>query len=472
MTSRTLAAFLTAAAFCLCVSARATAADKPNILLIISDDQGYLDLAAAGNEKIKTPALDRLAREGVRLTSFYVAWPACTPSRGAVWTGRYPQRNGTYDMYRNEAPDYGHKYSASQYAATFERIGGMDEREILIPRVLKDAGYTSGLYGKWDLGMHRRFLPLQRGWDDYYGFVNTGIDYWTHERYGVPSMYRNNEPTEADKGQYSTHLFHREAERFLSQHHDKPFFLTVTHNAPHGASNLDKSGLKPPQKYVEMYPPAQNDREKKLNEYMATVTAMDESIGKLLDLLDKHKLADNTLVFFMADNGGSGGADNGPLRGRKSTMWEGGVRVLSLARWPGKLPAGSVNNEFLTTLEIFPTLCSITGAKPPEGVVLDGFDMIPILRGDRHSPRDEMFWERRGDKAARVGKWKWVAHEKPQGSQHSAAGGGLFDLSTDIGEQKDLATERPEVLKMVKDRFAAWKQAMDDAEPRGPFRDY
>lgn len=452
---------IVAALFC---TAAAHAAERPNILLIISDDQGYLDMAAAGHERIITPNLDRLAREGTHLTSFYVAWPACTPSRGAVFTGRYPQRNGTYDMYRNEAPDYGHKYKPSEYAVTWERVGGMDTREILIPRILKQAGYTSGLYGKWDLGIHRRFLPLQRGWDDYYGFVNTGIDYWTHERYGVPSMYRDNEPTEADKGQYSTHLFGREAERFLSEHHDEPFFLTVTYNAPHGASNLEKSGLATPQNYLDMYGSAKDAKDARLIQYMGCVTAMDESIGRLLDLLDKHKIADNTLVFFHADNGGSGGADNGPLRGHKSQMWEGGVRVLALARWPGKIPAGKVNNEFLTTMELLPTFCAVAGVQPPADVVLDGFDMMPVLTGKQHSPREEMFWQRREDKAARVGNWKWVSHENGQG--------GLFDLSKDIGEKNDLSKERPEVLKMMTDRFAGWKRAMDEAEPRGPFRDY
>jgi arylsulfatase A-like enzyme len=183
---------------------------SPNIVLIVSDDQGYNDLGVLGDH-ILTPHLDRIAREGVRLTDFYVAWPACTPSRGALLTGRYPQRNGIYDMIRNEAPDYGHQYTPEEYAVTWERIGGMDTREILLPSLLKQAGYYSGIFGKWDLGMHRRYLPLARGWDEFYGFVNTGIDYYTHERYGVPSMYRNNQPTTEDRGTYCTDLFRREA---------------------------------------------------------------------------------------------------------------------------------------------------------------------------------------------------------------------------------------------------------------------
>ncbi len=190
--------------------------EVPNILLIVSDDQGYNDLGVLGNGII-TPNLDRLANEGTRLTNFYVAWPACTPSRGALLTGRYPQRNGIYDMIRNEAPDYGHKYTHEEYQVSFERIGGMDLREKLLPEFLHEAGYTCGIYGKWDLGTLKRFLPTSRGFDDFYGFVNTGIDYYTHQRYGVPSMYRNLTPTTADKGAYCTDLFEREAIRFLDE---------------------------------------------------------------------------------------------------------------------------------------------------------------------------------------------------------------------------------------------------------------
>ena len=214
-------------------------AENPNVILIVSDDQGYNDLGLHGNGII-TPALDRLAQEGTRLNNFYVAWPACTPSRAAFLTGRYPQRNGIYDMIRNEAPDYGHRYTPAEYAVTFERLGGMDIRETILPRMLKTAGYRSGIFGKWDLGSLRRFLPNSRGFDQFYGFVNTGIDYYTHERYGVPSMYRNFSPTVEDKGVYCTDLFEREATRFLNTHAGKdPFFLYLPFNAPHNSSALD-----------------------------------------------------------------------------------------------------------------------------------------------------------------------------------------------------------------------------------------
>ena len=442
----------------------------PNILLIVSDDQGYHDLGCYGNAEIRTPHLDRLAREGVRLTDFYVTWPACTPSRGSLLTGRYPQRNGTYDMFRNDKVDDDYLYPPAEYAVSWEMIGGMDTREVLIPRVLKQAGYVSGIFGKWDLGQLHRFLPLQRGFDAFYGFTNTGIDYWTHERYGVPSMHRNNTRTDEDKGTYATDLFRREAVRFMRQHQDKPFFCYVPFNAPHGASNLarPRPGVQVPTDYIrEHYGPYDPDRphtrEARRQRYMAAVTYMDEAVGDMLDLLEELDLADNTLVIFFSDNGGSGTADNTPLRGGKSRMFEGGLRVPCLVRWPGVIPAGRVCREFLTSLEILPTLARTAGAEPPTNVVLDGFDMTPILTGKKASPRTEMFWERQGDRAARAGNWKWV---------ESARGSGLFDLSRDIGEQQDLSAERPDVLRRLRGRFTAWKQRMQQAEPRGPFRDF
>lgn len=479
--------------------AAAETAAPPNIVLIVSDDQGYADLGCFGGDEAITPHLDRLAGEGVRLTNFYVSWPACTPSRGSLLTGRYPQRNGIYDMIRNEAPDYGHLYPPEEYAVTFERIGGMDTREVLLPEMLKAAGYTSGIFGKWDLGVHRRYLPLQRGFDDFYGFCNTGIDYYTHERYGVPSMFRNNEPTEADKGAYCTDLFLREAERFVQQHHDSPFFLYLPFNAPHGASSLDpliRSGAQGPEEVKALYPELQskagtveakrygkpatvrNAASRRL-EYLAAVTAMDAAIGKVLDQLDEYGIADNTIVIFFSDNGGSGSSDNGPLRGRKSWMFEGGIRVPAIVRFPTQIPAGSTSDAFLTSLEVLPTLLAATGVPVPKNVpsqnepekevaseseiVLDGYDMLPTLAGRAPSPRTEMFWERRNDRAARVGDWKWV---------DSARGRGLFHLAEDLGERNDLSKQHPEKLKQLQEAHARWRAEMLAAEPRGPFRDY
>ena len=174
------------------------AGSRPNILMIVTDDQGYSDLGCFGGAVIRTPNLDRLAAGGVRLTSFYVSWPACTPSRGSILTGRYPQRNGLYDMIRNDVTDYGRRMDEFEYAISPEMTLGLDLREVTVAQVMKTAGYATGVIGKWDSGRARRFLPRQRGFDSFYGFANTGIDYWTHERYGVPSLFRDNTPVKEE----------------------------------------------------------------------------------------------------------------------------------------------------------------------------------------------------------------------------------------------------------------------------------
>lgn len=449
------------------------AAQPPNVLLIISDDQGYPDLGCIGTKPLKTPHLDRLAAEGVRATSFYVTWPACTPSRGSLLTGRYPQRNGLYDMVRNDVTNYGHRFTPEEYAVSPEMTLGLDPREITLGDALQAAGYRTGAIGKWDMGQARRYLPLQRGFSFFYGHGNNGIDYYTHERYGVPSLFAGNDRTEADKGTYATDLFLRESMRFLHESEGRPWFLYLAFNAPHGASSFapddaktstgKKKGVGVQAPEADVAPYREAGVSDSLARYYGAVTHMDAAIGQIVAHLRDTNQLSNTLILFLSDNGGSGNGGNAPLRGQKSTMWEGGLRVPFVARWPGHLPAGKLTDEFLTSLEIFPTLLSATGAPAPPGVTLDGYDMLPVLRGEKPSPRKEMFWQRRADKAARVGPWKWV---------ESAAGSGLFDLSTDLHEEEDLSATQPEVLEQVKTRWTAWRAAMDACEPRGPFRDY
>lgn len=444
--------------FLVAVLALTSVAAKPNVVVVISDDQGYADLGCFGGKQIKTPHLDRLAKEGVRATNFYAAWPACTPSRASLLTGRYPQRNGLYDMVRNDVVNYGHKFTPEEYAVSPEMTLGLDPREVTLGDALRPAGYRSAVIGKWDMGQAKRYLPLRRGFDSFFGHGNNGFDYYTHERYGVPSLFRGNDRVAEDG--YATDLFRREAVSFVRDNKDRPFFLYLAFNAPHSASMFDKNKYQVPDKYLAAYPDA--DPKANRTRYMAVVTCMDEAVGAVLDELAKHKLDRSTLVLFLVDNGGTRVGDNGPLRGFKVQMFEGGVRVPLLARWPARLPAGRVTDEFLSALDVFPTLLAATGAAAPKGVVLDGFDMLPVLEGRAKSPRTEMFWQRRGDKAARVGSLKWV---------ESAAGNGLFDLAKDPGERTDLSADRPDDLARVRGRWQAWRKTMDAAEPRGPFRD-
>ena len=238
-------------------------------------------------------------------------------------------------------------------------------------------------------------------------------------------------------------------------------------NGPHGASNLDRPrpGVQAPLDYLRAHYGDYDPKDRKAGRmrYMAATTYMDEAIGQILETLNRNGLTDNTIVVFFSDNGGSGGGENTPLRGGKSQMFEGGLRVPCIVRWPGIIRAGTVSDEFLCSMDIFPMLCSAAGTRPPKGVVLDGFDMTNVLAGKQPSARKEMCWQRRGDKAARVGNYKWV---------ESARGSGLFDLSSDIAEKRDLSKEKPDVLKMVKARFAAWEKQMAQAEPREPFKDF
>jgi arylsulfatase A-like enzyme len=437
---------------------QAAAPRPPNIVLILADDLGYGDLGCYGNTEVKTPNIDRLASQGVRFTDFYVSWPACTPSRSTILTGRYPQRNGLYDMIRNNEVNWKFQFDEASYAVSPEMTLGLDLREITIGRALKQAGYATGVIGKWDSGRARRFLPLQRGFDFFYGFANTGIDYYTHERYGVPSMFRGNDRIK-ETG-HATDLFRREALRFVSENRSRPFFLYLPFNAPHGASTFDREAPQVPEKYVRMYGATPKDRKA---QYLGLITQLDDAVGAVVGEIRQHGLDDNTLVIFTSDNGGAGSGTNGPLRGAKAQMFEGGIRVPMIARWPGRIPQGKVSGEFLCTAEFFPTFLAAAGVQPPQGVVLDGFDMLPVLEGRERSRRWEFFWQRQKDKAARVNNWKWVEAQR---------GGGLFDLAADIGEKHDLSAERPDILREVKGRWSAWRKEMDECEPRGPFRDY
>lgn len=438
---------------------RAQGRRPPNIVLIVADDLGYGDLGCYGNTQNHTPNLDRMAAEGVRFTDFCVSWPACTPSRGSILTGRYPQRNGLYDMIRNNEVNCRFQFDENTYALSPEMTLGLDLREVTVANVLKKAGYKTGIVGKWDSGRARRFLPPQRGFDFFYGFANTGIDYYTHERYGIASMFRGNQSIKEEG--HATDLFRREALRFLEENRNGPFFLYLPFNAPHAASTFDKKARQAPEKYLAMYGGGLDWK----TQYRALVTQLDDSVGEILKHLREYNLDEETLVLFMSDNGGGGGSTNAPLRGHKGTMWEGGLRVPLIARAPGRIPKGLVSNEFTTSMDLLPTFARLAGADLPRGVKLDGFDIMPIMRGKARSSRTEFFSHRpfNNSSAARVGKWKWAF----QGEKEE-----LFDLSRDLSEKQDLSKERPDILAMVKARYAAWWKAMEDSEPRGPFRDY
>lgn len=415
-----------------------------------------------------TPHLDQLAAEGVRFTNFYVTCSACTPSRSGLLSGRYPQRNGTYELFRNDRVDDGYLYTDYEYRISPEHILGMDQRERLISDFLKSADYVNGIFGKWDLGQLQRYLPLQRGFDRFYGFANTGIDYYTHERYGMASMYDDNEATMKDKGSYATDLFEREAISFLETNHERPFFLYLPFNAPHSASNLDpeiRGSVQAPESFLSQYPAGPGKRGRRVQGYRAAVTCMDQAIGSILERVKNYGLEDNTLIIFLSDNGGSGAADNSPLRGRKAQMYEGGLRVPCIIKYPGKIRPGQTNDDFVSALDILPTILAAANVKVPESVILDGHNLLPqvVDNGIQENQRKQMFWEFRDEYAARVDNWKWVQTKE---------GEGLFDLDHDLSEKRDLSASKPDVLQFMRQSFRTWQEEMLKAEPRGPFRDY
>ncbi len=426
---------------------------KPNIVLIVADDLGYAELGCTGDPSIHSPNIDAIAAEGVRFTDFCVSWPACTPSRSSILTGRYAQRNGLYEMIRNNEVNYKHVFTEDEYAVSPEMTLGLDTRETTIGQAMKSGGYRTGAIGKWDSGRAKRYLPLQRGFDFFYGFANTGIDYFNHERYGVPSMFRGNERVKEEG--HATDLFQREAVRFIRDSGDRPFFLYLPFNAPHGASTFDKSAPQETPKYLDRF------KGDKRQQFKAWVAHLDDAVGAVTKQVRDQGLDRDTLVIFTSDNGGTG-KSNGPLRGGKGRLFEGGYRVPMIARWPGRIPAGRVFNEFASTLELLPTFCAASGTAP-QRVKLDGFNLLPVLEGKAKSGRSEMFWQAKRDKAARSGPWKWI---------EASYGKGLFDLSKDPGETRDLSSEKPDVLASMRAKWSAWRKEMDDSEPRGPFRDY
>jgi len=282
-------------------------------------------------------------------------------------------------------------------------------------------------------------------------------------------MYRDNKPTTEDKGTYATDLFEREALRFINENKDHPFFLYLPFNAPHGSSSLDpdiRGTVQAPPEFLSMYPEADTKQGQGRRGYMAAVTCMDDAIGNVLHLVDSLGLANNTLVVFFSDNGGSSKADNSPLMGKKGTMWEGGLRVPCIMKWPGKIEQGKIIDNFLSSLEIFPTILDIAGIEKPESLILDGFNIYPLLTGEKNLEREAMYWDFREEYAARIGHMKWIQSESRKNNN------GFFDLSVDVGERDDLSQRKIQELKMVQTKFHQWKEEMDDAEPRGPFRNY
>lgn len=415
--------------FCLWAGGVTLVAAKPNIVFILSDDQGWADVGWHGSE-IQTPHLDKIAAAGAKLDQFYVL-PVCTPTRAALLTGRYPMRMG---LQTGVVRPY------AQY--------GLPLEERTLPQALREAGYTTAICGKWHLGHFRpEYLPTRRGFDHQYGHYNGAIDYDKLERDGGADWHRDDKVCH-DEG-YSTSLIAKEAVRLINeQAKDKPLFLYVPFNAPH-------TPLQVPEEYKAPYAGLPEPR----RTYAGMLAAMDEAIGRILAALDEAGIRENTLIIFASDNGGEEPgkvSSNRPLRGGKYTLYEGGVRVCAAAAWPGHIKAGSTISEPIHMVDWYPTLLKLAGASLDQKLPLDGLDIWPTLTEGKPSPHEEILLNaepKRG--AVRVGDWKLVINGADARSRKAGPRVELFNLAEDPNEKRNLAAEQPEKLQALRARYEA-----------------
>lgn len=418
---------------------------KPNIVYILADDMGYADAGFNGGKEIQTPHLDRLAKAGTVLRSFYVQ-PVCSPTRSSLMTGRYVTHTGVYSVVKPTTP------------------WGLPLAERTLAQALREAGYETAISGKWHLGEFQpAYLPTKRGFDHQYGLWFGAIDYFTHKRDSVLDWHRNDQSCE-DEG-YSTHLIAKEASRLIRERDSsKPLFLYLPFNAVHGP-------LQVPESYLAPYGHLKGNRKT----YAGMLAAMDEAIGQVVAALEEKKMLGNTLIIFSSDNGGpSPGTvtDNGSLREGKGTIYEGGVRVCAFASWPGHIPAGKVVNEPIHIIDWYPTLVTLAGGSLKQPLPLDGKDLWPVLTQGAKSPHEALLLHSTsfGKAAVRVGDWKLLqGQEGGKGGKKKAAGKSnieyqLYNLANDIGETKNLATSNPEKLAEMKDVL---ERLVKDAVPSG-----
>ncbi len=424
--------------------APAKAQQKPNIVYILSDDQGWKDVGYHGSD-IATPNIDDLAKEGVRLEQFY-AQPMCTPTRAALMTGRYPFRYGLQTIVIASNHTY-----------------GLPTDEWLLPQALKEAGYETAIVGKWHLGhADPKYWPRQRGFDHQYGPMIGEIDYFTHEQHGVVDWYRDNKRVE-EPG-YSTTLLGDDAVKLIEAHDTKaPLYLYLAFNAPHAPYQA-------PQDYLDKY---KDIADPSRRAYAAQITAMDDQIGRVIAALDKKKMRDNTLVIFQSDNGGTRNAmfsgeidmskvkipvDNGPWRDGKGSLYEGGTREISIANWPGKIKPGSVVDGMIHVVDMYPTLVGLAGGKLDRNKPLDGMDVWPTISQGSPSPRAEVVYNIEPFRAGvREGDWKLIWRTPLPASVE------LYNIAQDPFEKNNVAAANPQ--KVADLQLRANELAAQGAKP-------
>lgn len=415
---------------------------RPNVVLILADSMGYGDIGPNGVPDIRTPHLDLLARQGVQLTDAYATAPVCGPSRVALLTGRYQYRAGLEGNLQSSRPEL-----------------GLPPSEITMARILKNNGYATALVGKWHLGFEPRFGPNAHGFDEFFGFLDFSVDYYSHRTLdGKPGLYQDTTPIE--KEGYVTDLITEQAISFISRQGRGPFFLFVSSSA--ALPPYQPPGRPTDTRTAETF--FQGTRA----DYIGVVEALDAGIGRILEALDRQGLAENTLVIFTHDHGGEELSRNDPLSHGFGTLWEGGIRVPCLLRWPARLPAGKTSSQLASTMDLTASILAAAGAQPPPGRRLDGIDLIPILEGTSTAVDRILFWRfgvrrtflwRRGpsQKAVRRGQWKYLSD---RGTEM------LFNLDEDIGEHHDVSKPFPAVLAELRDAYAEWERDLGKGQGR------
>ena len=421
--------------------------EKPNLIVIMADDLGYSDVGFNGCVDIPTPHIDSIAANGVRCTSGYVAYAVCGPSRAGFITGRYPQRFGfeRNPQYRPNDP-----------------MMGLPRSEQTIAEVLGSVGYRSGIVGKWHLGSHRLHHPLQRGFDYFYGHLGGGHRYMpgeltienSEQAKGEAESYRTwvlNNHLPVKPKQYLTDDFSDAAIRFIDENSTQPFFLFLSYNAPHLPLQATEKYLK---RVAEIEDP-------KRRTYAAMVSAVDEGVGRVMDKLIELDLQQETIVFFLSDNGGphlKNASQNSPLRGGKGDVWEGGFRVPFAVMWPSHLPSAQVYDEPVSALDIMATIVELSGADVRPDRPLDGVNLVPYLSGRVSTRPHDAIYLRKFDQqryAVRQGDYKLVIPQKGKRPL-------LFHVKDDIAEQKDLALQQPQRIEELEELRQAWVEELID----------
>lgn len=420
---------------------------RPNILLILSDDQGYGDLGCYGGTDLSTPNIDRLASEGVRFTNYYAAAAECTPTRTALLTGRYLHRVGGLECAIG-TDNVGRYDDAIRLAEAHDL--GLPAGLSTLPRMLKDQGYTTAVYGKWHLGYEEKFLPAHHGFDHFVGILGGNCDYFHHaEVTGRHVLFENTEPVKRDA--HMTDLITDESVAFLKrQRAEQPFFLYVAYTAPH--SPYQGPNDRRPERLSE----AEWNKGDRAG-YVTLVEHMDSGVEKILEALDSSGLADDTLVIFASDNGGNPKASNAPFSGHKSGLYEGGIHVPCIARWPGVLPKGAVSAQTCITMDLTASVAEAAGAPMTKYLPFDGIDILGHVRsGDPDAVRD-LFWRnRRGERtwrAVRSGDLKYLSL-----TDGEAFSEWMFDLAADPAEKNDLLASQPADAQRLKALLAEWER--------------